>query len=152
MSAALQVRIKACELVSEHAERLGLDPFAASAIVRTIGAIQVDDLPHGDPKYAAWPSALTPELRAILGQMCFTLGPVAHVYQAIGEFIGSDGQALSRRAEDEQAFMLHKMIGYWFADAKTWPDAAIADLDRARAAFPVDHRSYKPAKGAEEPA
>ncbi len=115
------------------------------------GDLDLDALSRHFERYRAnaWPRALTPELRALLGQMCFVLGPIAHVYQAIGEFTDSDGAELGRRAEDEQAFMLHKMLTYWFANTKTWPDASVADLNRARARLPEKHRHYKPAAGAQ---
>jgi len=82
----------------------------------------------------AWPEKLTPELRAILGFMCFQLGAPAHLYQKAGEFVCSEGE-LKKRAEDEQAFMLHKFIGYWFKHGSAWAEAAQADLDRAKTAL-----------------
>src|SRR3546814_15452689 len=59
----------------------------------------------------SWPTALTQGLREILGIPNFQCGPMARAYQKIGEFSGDDGLALEKRAEDEQAFILHKQIG-----------------------------------------
>lgn len=87
----------------------------------------------GDVIPRAWPDKLTSELRAILGMMCFELGPIAHLYQRAGEFVGADGD-LKRRAEDEQAFMLHRMLGLWFALGDGWSDAMGRDLTRLVAA------------------
>jgi hypothetical protein len=81
-----------------------------------------------------WPELLTPELREILGWMCFQLGQMAHAYQAVGEFVGTEGK-LNKRAEDEQAFMLHKWLGYWSKHGEEWNKHAAADLKRVRAAI-----------------
>lgn len=69
--------------------------------------------------------------------MCFELGPPAHVYQKIGEFVGTEG-TLNKRAEDEQAFMLHKLIGYWLEDPTGWDTAADLDCKRACALLPKE--------------
>lgn len=89
----------------------------------------------------AWPDRLTPALRDVLGMMCFELGPIAHAYQAAGEFVDGGGQPLKKRAEDEQAFMLFKFVGYALAHGEDWRSIAGADeIDRivaaARAAKP----------------
>jgi hypothetical protein len=81
-----------------------------------------------------WPPLLTPALRHILGMMCFQLGAPAHLFQKIGEFNGAEGITLGKRAEDEQAFMLHKLLGFWFERGEDWRAHASADLTRAKAA------------------
>src|SRR3546814_6187119 len=68
----------------------------------------------------SWPTALTQGLREILGIPNFQCGPMAHAYQKIGEFSGDDGLALEKRAEDEQAFILHKLISFWFEHGDGW--------------------------------
>src|SRR3546814_16014841 len=68
----------------------------------------------------SWPTALTQGLREILGIPNFQCGPMAHAYQKIGEFSGDDGLALDKRAEDEQAFILHKLISFWFEPGDGW--------------------------------
>jgi hypothetical protein len=67
-----------------------------------------------------WPAALTPTLRDLLGFMCFELGPMAHAYQAVGRFVGADGEPLKKRAEDEQAFMLHRFLHHWSTAGDNW--------------------------------
>src|SRR3546814_18872771 len=62
----------------------------------------------------SWPTALTQGLREILGIPNFQCGPMAHAYQKIGEFSGDDGLALEKRAEDEQAFILHNLNSIGF--------------------------------------
>lgn len=93
---------------------------------------------EAEAEIVAWPELLTPELRQILGMMCFQLGKFAHAYQYAGEFVGTEGP-LNKRAEDEQAFMLHKLVGYWFSHGEKWHEAAGDDL--ARIANAGDHRS-----------
>lgn len=83
----------------------------------------------GSRPLKAWPDKLTPELRALLGLMCFQLGGPAHAYRNAGEYEGIEGP-LKGRAEDEQAFMLHKLLGFWFADPKAWAEKARDDLHR----------------------
>lgn len=78
----------------------------------------------------AWPEGLTPELHRILGLMCFQLGKFAQGYREIGEFVDAAGEPLASRAEDEQAFMLHKFLGFWFVHGAEWGTAANADIER----------------------
>lgn len=78
-----------------------------------------------------WPAALTPELRAILGMPNFQCGPMAHVFQAIGEYSGAEGVELQKRAEDEQAFILHKFVALWFQHGEAWSASACDELERA---------------------
>lgn len=82
----------------------------------------------------AWPKHLTPALRGVLGLMCFQLARHAHLYQEAGEFVGAGGLPLKHGAEDEQAFMLHKLLGYVFEsgdDGEKYFEALQADTDRA---------------------
>src|SRR3546814_11904735 len=68
----------------------------------------------------SWPTALTQGLREILGIPNFQCGPMAHAYQKIGEFSGDDGLALEKSAEDEQDYILHKLISFWFEHGDGW--------------------------------
>lgn len=85
------------------------------------------------PYLPFWPMKLTPVLREVLGLMCFQLGPVAHVYRDAGEFVDGEGAALKSRAEDEQAFMLHKIVGIALEHGEKWDDFVQADINRAAA-------------------
>lgn len=85
------------------------------------------------PQQVTWPAALTEDLRTILGMMCFQLGPIAHGYQAAGEFVGVEGLELKKRAEDEQAFMLHKLIAIWIEHGDGWRAVAADELERIAA-------------------
>jgi hypothetical protein len=80
-----------------------------------------------------WPRALTPELRDILGFMCFQLGKMAHAYQAVGRFLDGDGCELQKRAEDEQAFMLHRFLTHWFDHGVDWRETMEAELEEVLA-------------------
>lgn len=79
---------------------------------------------------ADWPQVLTPELREILGFVCFQLAKFAHAYRDAGEFVDASGKPLPHRAEDEQAFMLHKFLTFWWVNGADWKTAAEADLQR----------------------
>lgn len=77
-----------------------------------------------------WPKGLTPPLQKILGMMCFQIGSYAHAYRDAGEFVDVDGTPLKSRAEDEQAFILHRWISYWDEHGDEWASFAQADINR----------------------
>jgi len=71
--------------------------------------------------------ALTPELSKILGTMCFQCIPFAQALRAAGHTIKS-------RAEDEQAAVLHWMLGHYATHGEDWRTAAAADMEAMRKA------------------
>lgn len=73
---------------------------------------------------AAFP-AMTPELASILGLMCFQCIPFAQALRTAGHQIET-------RAEDEQAAVLHWMLGHWFRHGEEWRDHAQADMNRMK--------------------
>lgn len=70
--------------------------------------------------------ALNADVREILGMPNFQCGPLAHVFQAAGADI-------KRRSEDEQAFVLHWLLGLYAKHGTGWRAAAAEELDEARA-------------------
>jgi hypothetical protein len=64
-----------------------------------------------------YPTAITPALREVLGLMIFTTGPIAHGFRAAGE-------AIPTRVEDEQAFVLHWLIGLALEHGDAWRKVA----------------------------
>jgi len=76
------------------------------------------------------PDHLTPVLRDILGFMCFQLGSMAHTYQAAGMFEGAEGMPLKKRAEDEQAFMLHRFLVHWAKSGDDWRKSMAEELEQ----------------------
>lgn len=72
-----------------------------------------------------WPEELTPELSNILGLMCFQFIRPVEAYRKAGYTINS-------HAEDEQAFMLHRLIGFWVKHGDGWRQAAIDDLKEVK--------------------
>lgn len=81
----------------------------------------------------AYPEELTPELREVLGWPNFKCAPVAHAFQA-------SGYPIAKRAEDEQAFVLHwftKLVlrhgGQWWEKACE-EIASLAESARTRRA------------------
>ena len=77
------------------------------------------------------PAQLTPELRDVLGMMCFECGPIAHAFRATGVEI-------KRRAEDEQAFIMHWLLTFVAAHGSAWRrhagEALTAVIARAKEA------------------
>jgi len=70
---------------------------------------------------------LTPELASILGLPCFQCIPFAKALRAAGHTIKT-------RAEDEQAAVLHWMLGHYFRHGDDWSGAAAQDMSRMKAA------------------
>jgi hypothetical protein len=69
---------------------------------------------------------LTPELASILGLMCFQCISFAQALRAAGHTIKT-------RAEDEQAAVLHWMLGHYFRHGDDWRTAAAEDMKRMEA-------------------
>lgn len=82
-----------------------------------------------------WPERLTPPLRYILGRPNFTCGSLAHAYQALGEFVDSDGNALNKRAEDEQAFVIHRFVAVAAREPDDWEGAINREVKRVAEAL-----------------
>jgi hypothetical protein len=81
------------------------------------------------PLPALMPAGLTPDLADILGLMCFHAAPIAHCYQALGRFVDIDGKPLKHRIEQEQAFVIFRMLTHWSRDPGNWVDSWAAELD-----------------------
>jgi hypothetical protein len=75
---------------------------------------------------AEYPKEITPELKEILGMMVFELSPIAHGFRAAGENIPT-------RAEDEQAFVLHWLIGLALEHGASWRKIAGTKLQEVLA-------------------
>jgi hypothetical protein len=64
----------------------------------------------------------TPEAEDALGYMNFQTGPMAHLYQELGE-------GPPAKAESEQAFMLRKFLKYVRENGKEWRQAFGGELE-----------------------
>lgn len=82
-------------------------------------------------RLCAVPETLDAALVDILGTPNFSAGPIAHVYQEIGEFIGADGEPLAKRAEPEQAFIILKLLRIWLEHGADWKPVAAKEFERA---------------------
>lgn len=78
----------------------------------------------------AWPEELTPELRQVLGLMLWETGPLAHLFRK------ADGREIPRRAEAEQAFILHWLIGLALEHGPEWRTVAAAEIGRLHQQLP----------------
>lgn len=70
-----------------------------------------------------YPKEMTPALREVLGMMVFELSPIAHAFRAAGH-------GIKRRAEDEQAFVLHWLIGLALEHGDGWRAKAADEIER----------------------
>lgn len=73
-----------------------------------------------------YPKDLTPDLREVLGMMVFQLSPIAPALRAAGHDI-------KRRAEDEQAAVLHWLIGLVLEHGSNWRSHAADEIERMAA-------------------
>jgi hypothetical protein len=85
---------------------------------------------RGEPNVAedlpfAWPTELDAGsiLAVMLGRPNFWCGPWAHRYQAAGF-------AIPRKAEAEQAFIIHRIIRFYISHGEGWADAMSAELEQ----------------------
>ena len=73
-----------------------------------------------------YPKELTPALREVLGLMVFHTTPLAHAFRAAGHDI-------KRKTEDEQAFVLHWLIGLALEHGDGWRSKAADEIERMAA-------------------
>jgi hypothetical protein len=73
-----------------------------------------------------YPKELTPALREVLGMMVFQLSPLAPALRAAGHDI-------KRKAEDEQAHVLHWLIGIVLEHGDDWRAKAEDEIERMAA-------------------
>lgn len=99
----------------------------AKQLVAVLRATPAAGLPAAAPDTRGAFPAMTPQLHSILGLMCFQCIPFAQALRAAGHQIKS-------RAEDEQAAVLHWMLGHYFRHGEEWRTAAAADVERMKAA------------------
>lgn len=69
-----------------------------------------------------YPDEITAELTEVLELMIFTTGPMAHVFQAAGVDV-------PKKAEAEQAFILHWLIKLALDHPDDWRKRAATELD-----------------------
>lgn len=70
---------------------------------------------------------LSDDIRWILGRPNFACGAIAHIFQA-------EGRGIAKKAEDEQAFVIHWMLQHYVADRENWRANAEAELTAIKAA------------------
>ena len=113
----------------------GLAQAAAADDTMKTAATLTPLLPGEQPRtVSAYPAEPTPALTQVLSMMLWQTGPIAHAYRAAGH-------AIPRKAEAEQAFVLHKLIGLALVHGDRWQAEASAELTRitqAAATTPTD--------------
>jgi hypothetical protein len=66
---------------------------------------------------------MTEAMKEVLGLPNFRCGPIAHVFTKAGFTI-------AQKSEEEQAFVLHRYLGYALKHGKNWKGVAEAELQR----------------------
>ena len=79
-----------------------------------------------DQSIRANPDEMPPELQHVLGMMVFRTAPIAHLFRDAGADI-------PRKAEAEQAYVLHWLIRLTLDHGRDWQERARADIDGAKA-------------------
>lgn len=91
------------------------ETLAGAAVIADTAGAEIRTL-----RGRALPAQLTPSLRRVLGMMLWETGPIAHAMRATGRDI-------ARKAEDEQAIVLHWLMGFVLEHGADWhKHAAIA--------------------------
>lgn len=88
---------------------------------RVASAIPTTNPISPSPTDLLFPAALTPPLRRVLGMMLWETGPIAHALRI-------SGQDIARKAEDEQAAVLHWLVGFVLRHGPEWGRHAAAAL------------------------
>lgn len=70
-----------------------------------------------------YPAELTPELSEVLGMPMWETGPLAHAFRAAGRDI-------PRKAEAEQAFVLHWLTGLALQHGAKWRSVAADEIEK----------------------
>lgn len=78
------------------------------------------------PPAVAFPQELTPALKAVLSLMLWHCGQLAEAWRIMGHDI-------PRRAEDEQAYVLHRLIPLAIAHGDQWRKIVADELTTGRA-------------------
>lgn len=80
------------------------------------------------PQLRVYPQVLTDDLRDILSMMMWDSGPIAHALR-------DGGQDIKRKAEDEQAEVLHWLIGLALEHGSEWRSKASDRICEIRASL-----------------
>lgn len=75
---------------------------------------------------AEFPTTLTEPVKEVLSLMLWDTGPVAHALR-------SDGEEIPRKAEDEQAHVMHWMLGLALQHGDDWKGHVHARLSKISA-------------------
>ena len=78
-----------------------------------------------DFDFALYPKQLTEDTKTALSYMCFDLIKVAQVYRDLG-------YEIPKKAEEEQAFCLHRWLGFALEHGDKWTDIANQELKDLR--------------------
>lgn len=77
------------------------------------GTVAMNDTPSPQDHARVYPHDLTDDLRDILSMMMWTTGPIAHALR-------DGGQDIKRKAEEEQAEVMHWLLGLALEHGSEW--------------------------------
>lgn len=104
------------------------DPLKADALIRQFfiegayrGFLHGQEIERHRAPSAPQLPALNDDLIEILGRPNFACGQMAHAFKAAG-------YAIKEKAEDEQAFIIHWLLGLYLADPENWRKQAGKEL------------------------
>lgn len=115
---------------------LRAQPPAANVVAAMLSAAlqSAAETPAPQPNLRAYPQELTDDLRDILSMMMWNTGPIAHALR-------DGGQDIKRKAEEEQAEVMHWLIGLALEHGSEWRAKAsdrIREIRDALAATATD--------------
>ena len=90
------------------------------------------------------PDEINDDLLEILGMVPWSTGPIAHVMRA-------DGAPIRRKMEDEQAFVLHRLLALYAQHGAEWRPAAATWLQEMRARVRAAKATSEATSGREGP-
>lgn len=98
--------------------------------LRKLGRFSPNELADLESDLArAYPATLTDELKDALGLMNFHSGPLARAFRDAGL------ADVPTKCEDEQAFILDKLVRHVILHGAGWRDSFSAEMDEVKAAL-----------------
>lgn len=79
-------------------------------------------------RFILMPTELTPVIKSVLGILCFEIGHFAEIYR-------QSGYEIKRKAEEEQAFCLHRFLGMALVHGGDWLKVANDELNQLKKAI-----------------
>ena len=93
----------------------------------------MSDAPLARPELVEGPhflgAGINTDLADILGTICFRIILIADAYRQAGLYVDDKGNALRSRAEEEQAFVIHRQLVHYARNPEGWRAAWAQELE-----------------------